>query len=119
MGERTRAEGDTVQQPRSHSEIILTRATALILLGNLLDALFTFTFLQLDVVSEANPLMRWAYELSPMSFMLLKLSCVQLGVLLLWAQRHVPAAGLAIRAGAGLYVAIVAYHFTLMAQLPV
>ena len=107
-----------MQQPRSRSEIILTRATALLLLGNLLDALFTFTFLQLNVVSEANPLMRWAYDLSPMSFMLLKLSCVQLGVLMLWAQRHVPAAGMAIRAGAGLYVAIVAYHFTLMTRLP-
>lgn len=91
----------------------------LLILGNLLDALFTFTFLQLDLVSEANPLMRWAYDGSPLSFMLLKLSCVQLGVLLLWAQRHVPVAGMAIRAAAGLYVAIVAYHVTLMAQLPV
>jgi hypothetical protein len=98
--------------------MILTRAAALILLGNLLDALFTFTLLQLNLVSEANPLMRWAYDSSPLSFMLLKLSCVQLGVLLLWAQRHVPAAGLAIQAGAGLYMAIVAYHFTLMAQMP-
>jgi hypothetical protein len=103
---------------RSRSDVVLTRATALLLLGNLLDALFTFTLLQLDLVSEANPLMRWAYESSPVSFMLLKLSCVQLGVLLLWAQRHLPVAGMAIRAGAGLYLAIVAYHFTLMASLP-
>jgi hypothetical protein len=108
-----------VQHPRSRSDIVLRRATALLILGNLLDALFTFTFLQLNVVSEANPLMRWAYDSSPMSFMLLKLSCVQLGVLLLWAQRHLPVAGMAIRATAGLYLAIVAYHMTLMAKLPV
>jgi hypothetical protein len=108
-----------VPRPRSRSDLILAHATALLLLGNLLDALFTFTLLQLKLVSEANPLMQWAYDNSPLSFMVLKLSCVQLGVLLLWAQRHVPAAGLAIRAGAGLYVAIVAYHVTLMARLPV
>ena len=106
-------------QSRSRSDLLLARATALLLLGNLLDALFTFTLLQLKVVSEANPLMQWAYDSSPLSFMVLKLSCVQLGVLLLWAQRHVPAAGLAIQAGAGLYIAIVAYHFSLVVQLPV
>jgi hypothetical protein len=108
-----------VEHQRSRSDIVLTRATTLLILGNLLDALCTFTFLQLNLVSEANPLMRWAYDSSPMSFMLLKLSCVQLGVLLLWAQRHVPVAGLAIRATAGLYVAIVVYHVSLIAQLPV
>ena len=108
-----------MESTRSRSDIILTRVTALLIVGNLLDALFTFTFLQMNVVSEANPLMRWAYEHSPLSFMLLKLSCVQLGVLLLWAQRHVPAAGLALRATAGLYAVVVAYHVTLVAHLPV
>lgn len=104
---------------RSRSDIILTRAAALLLLGNLLDALFTFTLLQLQLVSEANPFMRWVYDHSPLSFMLLKLSCVQFGLLVLWAQRQVPVAGLAIQAAAGLYLAIVAYHFTLMARLPI
>jgi hypothetical protein len=107
-----------VHHQRSRSDIVLTRATALLLLGNLLDALLTFTLLQLDLVSEANPLMRWAYDSSPLSFMLLKLSCVQLGVLLLWGQRHVRAAGLAIQASAGLYAAIVAYQFSVVARLP-
>jgi uncharacterized protein DUF5658 len=108
-----------VLQPRSRSDVVVTRALALLILGNLLDALFTYLFLQMNVVAEANPLMAWAYDSSPLSFMLLKISCVQLGVLLLWMQRHVPAAQLAIQAAAGLYVAVVAYHFTLMVQLPV
>jgi hypothetical protein len=108
-----------VPQPRSRSDVVVTRALALLILGNLLDALFTYLFLQMNVVSEANPLMAWAYQSSPLSFMLLKISCVQLGVLLLWLQRHVPAAQVAIQAAAGLYVAVVAYHFALMAQLPV
>ena len=106
-------------QPRSRSDVVVTRALALLILGNLLDALFTYLFLQMNVVAEANPLMAWAYDSSPLSFMLLKISCVQLGVLLLWMQRHVPAAQLAIQAADGLYVAVVAYHFTLMVQLPV
>ena len=108
-----------MRHQRSRSDIILSRASALLILGNLLDALFTFLFLQMDLVAEANPLMAWAYDSSPVSFMLLKLSCVQLGVLLLWAHRHVMAAQVALQAAAGLYVAIVAYHFTLMVQLPV
>jgi hypothetical protein len=102
---------------KHHEETALAGACTLLLLGNLLDALFTFTLLQLNVVSEANPLMRWVYDLSPMSFVLVKLCCVQCGLLVLWAKRHVPVAGLAIRAAAGLYTALVAYHFTLMARL--
>jgi hypothetical protein len=97
---------------------VLRRATALLIVGNLIDAVFTFTFLQLQLVAEANPLMRWAYDSSPMSFMLLKLFCVQLGVLLLWPQRHLPVAGMGIQATAGLYVAIVAYHVMVMVQFP-
>jgi hypothetical protein len=108
-----------VRHPRSRSDIILSRASALLILGNLLDALFTYLFLQMNLVSEANPLMAWAYESSPVSFMLLKLSSVQLGVLLLWLHRHVVAAQVALQAAAGLYVAIVAYHFTLMVRLPI
>ena len=106
-------------QPRSRSDVVVTRALALLILGNLMDALFTYLFLQMNVVSEANPLMAWAYDSSPLSFMLLKLSCVQLGVLVLWLQRHVPVAQLAIQAAAGLYLAVVAYHFTLMVRFPV
>jgi Domain of unknown function (DUF5658) len=108
-----------VSQPRSRSDVVLTRASALLILGNLLDALFTFLFLQMNLVSEANPLMAWAYDSSPLSFMLFKISIVQLGVLVLWLLRHLPAAQVAIRAAAGLYMALVAYHFTLMVQFPV
>ena len=100
-----------------HDDTGLASAGRLLLVGNLLDALFTFTLLQLQLVSEANPLMRWVYDLSPVSFMIVKLSCVQCGLLVLWVKRHVPVAGLAIRAAAGLYTAVVAYQFTLIARL--
>ena len=100
-----------------YDESALVKAGRLLLVGNLLDALFTFVLLQLHVVSEANPLMRWVYELSPLSFMIVKLSCVQCGLLVLWVKRHVPAAGLAIRVAAGIYTVVVVYHLTLIAQL--
>src|SRR4051812_33473768 len=95
------------------------RACALLLLANLLDGLFTFTFLQLNVVREANPLMGWLYNVSPLSFMLFKLSCVQLGLLILWQHRCRRAAHLGVRVTAGLYSAVVAYHCAIAASLPV
>jgi hypothetical protein len=95
----------------------VTVAPALILVGNLLDAVFTFTLLQLRVAGEANPFMAWAYDQSPLSFMTLKLGCVQLGLLVLWRLRHIPAAAFAMRVAAGIYAVIVGYHLHVMAVL--
>ena len=95
------------------------RAGVLLLLGNLLDGLFTFTFLQLRMVDEANPLLSWIYGASPLSFMLFKLSCMQFGLLVLWQHRHRVAAGLAVRASAGMYAAVVAYHCSIAVSPPV
>jgi hypothetical protein len=89
-----------------------------VLFGNLLDGLFTLTLLQLRLVHEANPLMRWMYQASPLSFMTVKLAVVQLGLLVLCLQRGNRASQLAINAGAALYAAIVCYHLTVIAWLP-
>jgi hypothetical protein len=97
-------------------ETLLTALAVTLILGNLLDALFTFTFLQLHLVDETNPLMRWIYEGSPLSFMVTKLACVQVGFLLLWVHRHVTAARLAMAAGATMYAFIVMYHLSILAQ---
>jgi hypothetical protein len=107
-----------VAAPRLTPGPLLTVLAVMLLLGNLLDALFTFTLLQLHVVVETNPLMRWVYEGSPLSFMVAKLGCVQLGFLLLWVHRHVAAAQVAMMAGATMYAAIVAYHLSILAALP-
>ena len=93
------------------------RACVLLLLGNLLDGLFTFTFLQLQMVREANPLLAWIYTASPVSFMVFKLSCVQFGLLILWQHRHRAAAAFAVRASAGMYAAVVAYHCSIAATV--
>jgi hypothetical protein len=100
----------------SHGPLLGVLAAALIL-GNLLDALFTLTLLQLHLVYEANPLMRWVYEGSPLSFVITKLASVQLGFLMLWMHRHLPAAQMAMVAGAAAYTAVVAYHLCLLTVL--
>ncbi len=101
---------------RGGRERLFAAAAALLVL-NLADAVFTLTFLELGVAQEANPLMRLAYEASPVGFMLLKLSIVQGGTGLLWLHRSSPAGRLALHAGVLLYAAIVAYHCTFLLML--
>lgn len=90
---------------------------AALMVLNLLDGLFTLSFLQLGVAEEANPLMRAAYHASPLLFMILKLAVVQLGVWILWAHRHAKTARCALQAGTWMYAAIVAYHLSFLASL--
>jgi hypothetical protein len=100
------------------NETGFSRACSLLLIGNLLDGIFTFSFLQLGVVEEANPLMRWMYGVSPLSFMVFKLCTVQLGMLILWMHRCRKAAVLGLQATAGLYTTVVAYHCSIALSLP-
>jgi hypothetical protein len=90
---------------------------ALLLLLNLLDGFFTLMFLQLKVAEEANPLMKMAYNHSPLAFMLLKLAVVHAGVALLWANRETKVARTAMNAGVLLYAVIVAYHLSFLLTL--
>lgn len=109
-------------QARSAScrgDFTLSLSPVVVLFGNLLDGLFTLTLLQLRLVHEANPLMRWMYQASPLSFMTVKLAVVQLGLVVLCLQRGNRASQLAIKAGAALYAAIVCYHLSVIAWLPV
>jgi Domain of unknown function (DUF5658) len=101
------------------ADVAIGFSPVVVLFGNLLDGLFTLTLLQLRVVHEANPFMRWMYQASPLSFMTVKLAIVQLGMVVLCLQRGNRASQLAINAGAALYAAIVCYHLTVIAWLPV
>ena len=87
---------------------------SLLLLLNLTDGLFTLTFLQLGVAEELNPLMRVAYERSPLLFMGLKLAIVGTGVALLCAHHEHRLAQWALKAGLGLYAAINVYHLAFL-----
>lgn len=95
----------------------ITPAAVLLLVLNLLDGLFTLTFLQLDVAEELNPLMRLAYEHSPVSFMAVKLVIVSLGLSLLCLHRSMRLSQRAIQAGAALYTVIDIYHLAFLAHM--
>jgi hypothetical protein len=95
----------------------ISPASVALLVLNLLDGLFTLTFLQLDVAEELNPLMRAAYEQSPLFFMVSKLVIVNAGLVLLCAHRAMRASRLAIRAGAVIYAIINVYHLAFLAHL--
>ena len=95
----------------------ISPASVALLVLNLLDGLFTLTFLQLEVAEELNPLMRLAYERSPLLFMLAKLVIVNAGLSLLCVHRGMAASRIAIRAGALIYAVINVYHLAFLAHL--
>ena len=103
--------------PARDAEFEVTWETASLLVLNLLDGLFTLLFLQLEVAEELNPLMRAAYEGSPLSFMALKLGVVHLGVWVLCIHRELKVVQRALVAGACLYAGIVLYHLAFLAVL--
>jgi hypothetical protein len=95
----------------------ISPASVALLFLNLMDGLFTLTFLQLDVAEELNPLMRLAYEHSPLVFMSSKLVIVNAGLTLLCLHRAMRASRLAIRAGALIYAIINVYHLAFLTHL--
>lgn len=109
------------QQARSFwtglESFYLSPASVALLVLNLLDGLFTLTFLQMDVAEELNPLMRVAYNQSPLLFMAAKLVIVNAGLSLLCMHRGLPASRAAIRAGALIYAIINVYHLAFLTHL--
>jgi len=88
-----------------------------LLVLNLLDGLFTAVFLQLGLAEELNPLMRAAWEGSPLSFMSLKLGVVQLGVWILCLNQELRIVRSAVLGAVGLYAGVVVYHLGFLATL--
>ena len=95
----------------------ISPASVALLVLNLLDGVFTMTFLQMDVAEELNPLMRAAYAQSPLLFMVAKLIIVNAGLSLLCMHRGLRASRLAIRAGALIYAVINVYHLAFLTHL--
>ena len=101
----------------SNASFYISPASVALLVLNLFDGLFTLFFLQLAVAEELNPLMRAAYEQSPLVFMGSKMLVVNAGLLLLCLHRRMRASRLAIRAGAVVYACINLYHLALFGHL--
>lgn len=88
-----------------------------LLVLNLLDGLFTMAFLQAALAEELNPVMRAAWDGSPMSFISLKLGLVQLGVWILCLHEELRIVRLALLGAVLLYAGVVLYHLAFLATL--
>ncbi len=75
---------------------------------NLLDAIFTLTWINAGLAREANPLLDEVVVNHPVVFSVVKLSLVALGSLLLWHYRR---RSLAV---VGIFLAFLVYYFLLL-----
>jgi hypothetical protein len=92
-------------------------AGGVILVLNLLDAIFTIVYTRSGVAVESNPLMSKMLLSSPVLFMAAKLAMVSCGVLLLWRLRHIRAAAFGLFATTSAYVTLLAYHLSAVEHL--
>jgi hypothetical protein len=103
---------------RSGAFDLTTPAVALLVL-NLLDGLFTTVYLHLGVAEEANPLMRMAWEVSPLTFMVSKLAVVSVGLGVLCLYRETKLAAAALKIAVGIYTVLLVWHLAFLAHLVV
>jgi hypothetical protein len=101
---------------RAYVDIPSQRATALlflIVIGSMLDALFTLMFLG-NGGDEANPLMALVLTQGHTPFVGLKLAVTGLGAWCLAAHRYFPLAYIGLHALAATYGALLLLHVTLL-----
>lgn len=82
----------------------------LVVVLNMLDAVWTLAFVRAGAADEGNPLMDQALAHGPLWFMLAKLTLVSLSVLLLWRLRHRRTATVGLFSAAMTYLVICGYH---------
>jgi hypothetical protein len=89
----------------------------IVVVFNLVDAMFTLAYTHLGLAREANPLLEQTLADSPLRFMIIKLGLVSMGVTLLWRlrDRRAAVAGLVVSGTA--YALLVGYHLSEVSQL--
>lgn len=97
--------------PRTSQRFVLVTGTVVLIL-NLLDAIFTIIYTRTGVAVESNPLMDVTLGASPVLFMVAKLGLVSLGVLLLWRLRHHRAARFGLVMTSTAYVMLLFHHLS-------
>ena len=85
-------------------------AACLVIVLNMVDAVWTLAFVRMGAADEGNPLMDQALSYGPLLFMLAKLTLVSLSVLLLWRLRHRKSATVGLFSAAMTYIVICGYH---------
>lgn len=81
-----------------------------VLLLNLLDAIFTLFWVETGLAVEANVLLQTPIEEHPLAFVLIKISLVSLGSLILWKRRHHTLAVVGLFGVFLVYYTILLYH---------
>ena len=81
-----------------------------VLLLNLLDAIFTLIWVKTRLAEEANILLQSIVNERPVMFVLVKTTLVSLVVLLLWRQRHHPLAVVSVISVFLVYYWLLLYH---------
>jgi hypothetical protein len=79
-------------------------------IANILDALLTLNWLELQVADEANPLMALLIDISPSLFLFVKVAAIFLACIILWKARDHLLAKLSTALGALVYYVILLYH---------
>jgi hypothetical protein len=102
---------------RVHRNSLWFAASLVLLLCNLLDALFTVAAVQGGYATEANPLMGALLERDPLVFVLVKHFVVSLGLMVLWRMRWHKLARIGLWAAAPGYSILLLYH-VMMASAP-
>ncbi|HVV81998.1 MAG TPA: DUF5658 family protein [Kofleriaceae bacterium] len=85
-------------------------AACLVVILNMVDAVWTLAFVRAGAADEGNPLMDQALAYGPILFMVAKLTLVSLSVLLLWRLRHRRSATVGLFSAAMTYLLICGYH---------
>ena len=91
-------------------EDALERSLRLVILLNLMDALYTLAWVHWGWASEANPIMAGALDIGPAIFILSKIALVSLSVYTLWQNRDRALARLAVIPLAALYAFVGGQH---------
>ena len=86
----------------------------LLLVLNLLDAIFTYVWVSLGLAKEANPLMDYLISYSPTVFLVYKVLIVNLGVFILWRGKDKLLCKVLIVPLTGLYLWVLGIHLTFL-----
>jgi len=91
-------------------EEALERSLRLVILLNLMDALYTQAWVHWGWATEANPVMAGAMDMGPSVFILSKVALVSLSVWVLWNNRDQLMARLSVIPLAALYAFVGGHH---------
>jgi hypothetical protein len=92
-------------------------ASLVLLLCNVLDALFTLCAVQTGAATEANPLLSGLVDGDPLGFVLVKHMLVSLGLVVLWRMRWHRLAWIGLFTASPAYSLLVGYHVIMASRL--